>query len=130
MGKRALPLSRIWNKSRYVVTPTGCWEWSGNKDEYGRGRVGNGIYKNGTSGTILVSRASWILTYGEIPDNIKVCHTCDNPSCYNPEHLFLGTQKDNVDDMWKKNRGKLSLQNLCRKGRPHAPRDLLGRFIG
>lgn len=47
---------------------------------------------------------AWILTYGPIPNNLLVLHHCDNPGCCNPLHLFLGTQRDNVIDMFKKNR--------------------------
>ena len=50
-------------------------------------------------------RVSWVLSFGEIPKDKIVCHACDNPSCINPEHLFLGTQKENIEDMYKKKRG-------------------------
>jgi len=52
----------------------------------------------------LAHRLSWFLFKGIIPDGIDVCHHCDNPKCVNPNHLFLGTAKDNVKDCFSKNR--------------------------
>jgi len=53
---------------------------------------------------ILCHRLAWILTNGEIKDDLHVLHKCDNTFCINPDHLFLGTQKDNIRDMMKKGR--------------------------
>lgn len=75
-----------------------CWIWSGytDKDGYGTLRALNKDYK--------AHRLSFLLFYGDIPKGMLICHSCDNPSCVNPKHLFLGTPKDNMDDMIKKNR--------------------------
>lgn len=82
---------------RHVKKTDSCWEWTGYTRRYG-------YFNNGTN--VEVShRYSYKLHKGEIPDGMYICHTCDNPSCVNPEHLFLGTQKDNMQDMWEKGRG-------------------------
>lgn len=60
----------------------------------------------GLKGHRYAHRVAWEKAYGPIPKGMNVCHHCDNRSCINPDHLFLGTQKDNVDDMLKKGRGK------------------------
>jgi hypothetical protein len=52
----------------------------------------------------LAHRVSWLIAFGDIPDGLHVLHKCDNPKCVRPSHLFLGTVKDNMKDMWNKNR--------------------------
>lgn len=75
-----------------------CWEWNGacNENGYGNFSVKYKMYK--------AHRMAYILTFGNIPNGLFVCHKCDNPSCCNPSHLFLGTNQDNVTDMVKKGR--------------------------
>ncbi len=59
----------------------------------------------------LAHRASYRIHKGEIPEGMLVCHTCDNKRCTNPEHLFLGTYKDNTQDMHKKKRGQYGIKH-------------------
>lgn len=76
-----------------------CWEWIG-------GFTGKyGSFKDGIGNRISAHRFSWELAFGNIPEELIVCHSCDNPKCVNPSHLFLGTHQDNTDDMNKKARG-------------------------
>ncbi len=86
-----------------VRTPTGCLEWQGSKAK----RYGSTTYKGKYC---AIHRKVWMLTQGAIPDGLFVLHKCDNPICCNPEHLFLGTQTDNMRDMAAKGRAS--------KGRP------------
>ena len=87
-----------------------CWEWIGcvGDSGYGQGGTRNNRYS--------AHRFSWELHYGEIPNGLLVCHHCDNPSCVNPKHLFIGTQKDNINDMDKKGRRKPHRENPKLRG--------------
>lgn len=80
-----------------------CWGWQKARHPKGYGQFSF----NGT--TNRAHRVAWILVYGPIPKGLYVCHRCDNPPCCNPKHLFLGTQKDNMEDCARKERKKQKL---------------------
>lgn len=82
---------------------SGCWEWVGSKRN-GYGRIIVGSRTDGTRRSMSAHRVSYELKYGEIPEGMEVCHKCDNPCCVNPDHLFLGTRQDNIDDRERKGR--------------------------
>ena len=79
-----------------------CWGWTGvvDKNGYGKFRLA------GARGPESASRISYKLNVGTIPKGICVCHSCDNPPCTNPDHLFLGTNWDNQHDMIRKGRAR------------------------
>lgn len=84
---------------KFAITNDGCWSWGKKLDRMGYGRIGpKHVY--------LAHRISWIVHNGPIPAGLFICHKCDNPACTNPEHLFLGTPKDNTQDCIKKGRNK------------------------
>lgn len=94
-------LSRFWDK--VAVRERGCWEWEGAHTTKGYGLFS--ITQTTTKKKVWQAhRLSWIIHHGPIPDGLMVCHDCDNPSCVNPAHLFLGTAQDNMDDMLRKGR--------------------------
>lgn len=81
---------------------SGCWLWLGAVRANGYGVVG--IQVNGNWRTKSAHRASWEISYGGIPSGMSILHRCDVRCCVNPEHLFLGTQLDNMRDMHSKGR--------------------------
>jgi hypothetical protein len=101
------PLSvRFW---RFVEKTESCWLWRG-------GRISKTGY--GTTSVmrkrILAHRASWELHNGPIPSGLWVLHTCDNPICVNPAHLFLGDRADNMRDAFQK--GRIDMHKVSKAG--------------
>lgn len=104
-------MDKFWNNK--IVTETDCWEWQGTINYVKRTPRGYGVsYNPKTQKTILAHRKSWQLhNKREIPAGMVVMHKCDNTLCYNPEHLQLGTIRDNVRDMIAKGRAKFAWGN-------------------
>lgn len=89
---------RFWS---YVNSSSDCWEWTGARD-----RWGYGSFKSdpGWGTTDLAHRFAYELFFGPIPSGLHVCHTCDNPACVRPDHLFLGSGTHNERDKIAKGR--------------------------
>jgi hypothetical protein len=104
MGRKKIPFEDRWAKKVIRRGDDECWGWSGSKYQHP-------ITKEPTYGAISINgkrtsahRAVWMHLHGEIPEGMVVMHSCDNPECTNPKHLFLGTYSDNMQDMTNKGR--------------------------
>ena len=118
---------RFWPK---VNKTDGCWLWTGTTSAFGHGN----IRRTGSNRPVGAHRFSYELHHGAIPDGLWVLHRCDNPRCVRPDHLFLGTPKDNMQDMASKGRSggqigeahhhakltKLAVLAILGDKRPHA----------
>jgi hypothetical protein len=97
---------------------TGCWLWKGPS----KSRFGHGQFRVKFGGTRNAHRLSWMFHKGPIPAGQVVCHRCDVPACVNPEHLFIGTQADNMRDMIAKGRKKYAPKKThCVNGHAFTP---------
>lgn len=104
-------VARLQSRLRVGCGPKGdCIEWTGLRIRRGYGQTS--LHNR----RIMAHRLAWIIANGPIPDGLCVCHRCDNPPCCNVEHLFLGTVKDNTQDMVAKGRHNWQRHTHCVNG--------------
>jgi hypothetical protein len=103
-----------------------CWNWTASTAGKGYGQ----LKLPGTRRQVYAHRLSYEIHIGPVPDGILVLHTCDNPRCVNPKHLFLGTSGDNLTDMAQKGRhlyGERNKQHRLTEAKVNAIFDLSER---
>lgn len=100
-------MDRFWSK----VDKSGeCWEWTGAKDRKGYGKIKIRSIRNSPISAHRLS-ALWAGIISDLDDGSDICHSCDNPACVNPDHLWRGTRKQNLEDMAKKGRSLIGSKN-------------------
>lgn len=117
--------SRFWDKVDRS-NPNGCWPWIGARNAKGYGR----FWCFGRQ--VTASRIAWLIANGtEMPADRLACHTCDNPCCCNPDHIWPGTALDNHRDSLSKGRqkrvgvGPIPMPAHCRKGHELTPDNVI-----
>jgi hypothetical protein len=122
MSQKRIPRNKLSTSERFFqkiapVDKNGCMLWIGNKywDGYGKFHVREISNNISFWKTVRAHRYAWELKNGPIPKGLYVCHKCDNPLCVNPDHMFLGTQKNNLEDMASKKRSTIGCRNPMSK---------------
>lgn len=103
------PVKRFWA----FVEKRGdddCWAWTGGTTADGYGRFWDGQQETGAH------RYSYLIHKQDYDPSLLACHTCDNPTCVNPAHLFMATNAENTRDKMKKGRHRLTFPIRCRRG--------------
>ena len=109
-GPKPRPVAeRFWEKVNITSNINQCWDWIASKNIKGYGQF---CLDNKRMGA---HRALWSILHGAIPEGKHILHRCDNPSCCNPTHLFMGTNADNVADRHAKGRSGTSMGKLGEK---------------
>jgi hypothetical protein len=109
---------RFFRKVEQPANGSACWPWIASKKSDGYGH----FFFGGRMDT--AHRASWMLFRGPIPTGLFVLHKCDNPSCVNPDHFFLGDHQANADDKMRKGRHTEKNKTHCKRGHELAGENL------
>lgn len=116
---------RFWGKVN-KTSGDGCWEWSGSKRSPKPERAYGSFHYRGKN--IYAHRLSYMNSFGEIPNGMEICHRCDNPSCVNPDHLFVGSHLENMRDCFSK--GRRPSSPYCKRGHSFTPENIKTRKNG
>lgn len=119
-------VTRFWRHVIKSADSNGCWTWDGAKHQ----PFGYGMFGTTRRKTVGAHRFSYEVHFGPIPEGLQVCHRCDNPPCVRPDHLFLGTQADNIHDMIRKGRGAKNRRTRCPAGHDYDEENTIIRKDG
>jgi HNH endonuclease len=119
VNKRKLSLKDHLLVKRQTDPVTGCQNWTGCKTNRGYGQIWTDN-KNQS-----VHRVAYKLWVGPIPAGLHVLHKCDNPACFNPDHLFTGSRQDNMTDMVNKRRQSIGLSRPLAKLTEETAREII-----
>jgi hypothetical protein len=100
---------RFWSKVRKTDQ---CWLWTAGKHVFGYGRIR--VLHDGKWSMVEAHRVAWEIANGRVPEGLWVLHSCDTPACVRPDHLFLGSQTDNMRDAVMKGRHSLGSPGVSR----------------
>lgn len=118
-------LKRLIDRVAVPEDPNKCWIWRLQKNAHGYGVMWHRNKRN------YAHRISYTVFHGLIPEGMKICHSCDNPQCVNPAHLFIGSQADNMHDCYTKGRMKHGQADInrekthCPSGHPYSGDNLM-----
>lgn len=125
----ARDVRRFWGNVLVVEDRASCWEWRRSCGSHGYGQ-----YYEERGKPIAAHRFAWTVTKGQIPGGLHVLHRCDNKKCVRPDHLFLGTQADNMRDMREKGRHSHFAvrgdESPCTKVTDKQVAELRARYVG
>ena len=129
-GPKPIPVKERLLSGIKIDPDSGCWLWQRGHNGMGYGQIGIGSMRDNSRRGALAHRVSYEIFKGSIPNELFVLHKCDAPRCVNPDHLFPGTQADNMADKLAKGRHHYAKRTHCFNGHLYAGDNLIFPKVG